>query len=115
MKRFIAGQNDAGQRLDKFLSKLFKDVPMGMIYKWLRKKRVKVNGKKQEISYILNEGDVLELYINDEFFEIPDEKTSFLKITEPSIDIVYEDNNIILMDKKPGVIVHDDEDEKRRR
>ena len=50
MKRIIAGQNDAGQRLDKFLTKLLKDAPMSAIYKWIRKKRVKVNGKKQEIS-----------------------------------------------------------------
>ena len=106
MKRFIAGQNDAGQRLDKFLSKLFKDVPMGMIYKWLRKKRVKVNGKKQEISYILNEGDVLELYINDEFFN---ESEKVIKKTEPP-KVVYEDKNILILNKPSGVSAHGEDD-----
>ena len=48
MKKFVAGANDAGQRLDKYLSKLLIGASMGMIYKWLRKKRVKVNGKKGE-------------------------------------------------------------------
>ena len=75
MKKFTIGQNDAGQRLDKFLSKLLKDAPMGMIYKWLRKKRVKVNGKKQEISYVLEVGDVRELYIRT--FLLPTSRRGF--------------------------------------
>ncbi len=102
MKKFIAGQNDIDQRLDKFLSKLLKDVPMGMIYKWIRKKRVKVNGKKQEISYMLKLGDVLELYINDEFFS---EKEISVKKSLP-LSIVYEDQNIIIADKPSGIASH---------
>ena len=112
MKSVIVNSNDAGQRLDKFLGKYFKTMPKSLIYKGIRKKRIKINGKKGDINTILNVGDKIDLYINDEFFEVPDEKTSFLKITDPVIDIVYEDDNIILMDKKPGIIVHDDEDEK---
>ena len=106
MKKIIATKNDAGQRLDKFLSKLLKQASMGMIYKWLRKKRVKVNGKKQEISYILNEGDVLELYINDEFFE--NEKAE-IKTNLP-VDIVYEDENIIVANKPSGIVAHGEKD-----
>ncbi len=102
MKRFTIGQNDAGQRLDKFLSKLIKDVPMSMIYKWLRKKRVKVNGKKQEISYILKVGDVLELYINDEFFS---EASETVKKSLPLL-VVYEDKNILVADKPSGISAH---------
>ncbi len=112
MKSVIVNSNDAGQRLDKFLGKYFKTMPKSLVYKGIRKKRIKINGKKGDINTILNVGDKIDLYINDEFFEVPDEKTSFLKITDPVIDIVYEDDNIILMDKKPGIIVHDDEDEK---
>jgi len=112
MKSIIVNENDAGQRLDKFLGKYFKTMPKSLIYKGIRKKRIKINGKKGEINTLLNVGDKIDLYINDEFFEIPDEKVSFMKITKPEIDIVYEDHNIILMDKKPGMIVHDDEDEK---
>lgn len=102
MKKFIMGQNDIGQRLDKFLSKLLKDAPMSMIYKWIRKKRVKVNGKKQEISYILKLGDVLELYINDEFFS---QKETTVKKALP-LSVVYEDQNIIIADKPSGIASH---------
>lgn len=102
MKKFTIGQNDAGQRLDKFLSKLLKDAPMGMIYKWLRKKRVKVNGKKQEISYVLEVGDVLELYINDEFFS---QASETIKKSLP-LSVVYEDKNILVADKPSGISAH---------
>lgn len=111
MKSVTVNTNDASQRLDKFLGKYFKTMPKSLIYKGIRKKRIKINGKRAEIDYILKEGDVIDLYINDEFFEVPDERLSFLKCS-PSLDIVYEDENIILMDKKAGIIVHDDEDEK---
>ena len=112
MKSITVNENDAGQRLDKFLGKYFKTMPKSLMYKGIRKKRIKINGKKGEINTILKPGDKIDLYINDEFFEVPDERTSFLKITKPDIHVVYEDENIILMDKKPGVIVHDDETEK---
>ncbi|MBR2453152.1 MAG: RluA family pseudouridine synthase [Clostridia bacterium] len=105
MKKIVAGPNDAGQRLDKFLSKLLKTASMGMIYKWLRKKRVKVNGKKQDISYILSIGDVLELYINDEFFENEKSEQDF-EIEEGKLCIAYEDENILVADKPSGVAVH---------
>ena len=112
MRSVTVNENDSGQRLDKFLGKYFKTMPKSLIYKGIRKKRIKINGKKGEINTILRVGDKIDLYINDEFFEVPDEKTSFLKIDNPDINVVYEDENIILMDKKTGVIVHDDEDEK---
>lgn len=78
---------------------------MGMIYKWIRKKRVKINGKKQEISYQLQVGDVLELYINDEFF---DEVKEVAEHLEQSVELVvaYEDENIIIADKPSGVAAH---------
>ncbi|MBR5613929.1 MAG: RluA family pseudouridine synthase [Clostridia bacterium] len=106
MKKFIAGSNDAGQRLDKFLTKLLVGASKGMIYKWLRKKRVKVNGKKQDISYMLCEGDVLELYINDEFFKEADgAETSRLEGALP-LTVVYEDKNILVADKPSGIAAH---------
>lgn len=111
MRTVTVNENDSSQRLDKFLTKYFRNMPKSLIYKGIRKKRIKVNGKKSDINYILRTGDVIDLYINDEFFEVPDERLSFLK-AQPDICVVYEDENIILMDKKPGVIVHDDEDEK---
>lgn len=111
MRTVTIGANDAGQRLDKFLSKFLKTCPQSMIYKCLRKKRIKLNGKKAEGAVKLNEGDVLQMYISEEFFggEVAD--TSFMKV-KPDIEIVYEDENIMLIDKKPGMIVHEDEGEK---
>ena len=111
MKILTIGQNDAGQRLDKFLSKAVKNLPQALMYKYIRLKRIKVNKKKCDISYKLVLGDILELYINDEFFENISEEKAYL--SAPSvIDVIYEDENIILVDKKPGLIVHPDEEQK---
>ncbi len=112
MRTVTVNENDANQRLDKFLSKYFKTMPKSLVYKGIRKKRIKVNGKKAEINTVLAVDDKIDLYINDEFFEVPDERMSFMKITEPKLDVIYEDKNIILMNKKAGVIVHEDEGEK---
>ena len=68
MKTFIIGPNDAGQRLDKFLTKAVPLLPQALLYKYIRLKRIKCNRKRCEISTRLQEGDVLELYVNDEFF-----------------------------------------------
>lgn len=108
MKKYVAGSNDAGQRLDKYLAKLLTGASMGMIYKWIRKKRVKVNGKKQEISYQLQVGDVLELYINDEFFEEEKELPSFLK-KKVQLSVAFEDENILIADKPSGMSAHGEE------
>ncbi len=110
MKKIIAGKNDAGQRLDKFMTKLMPKASKGMLYKWIRKKRVKVNGKKQEISYILQEGDTLELYINDEFFSTEKEtENKFSFEREYPLTVVYEDENILVADKPSGISVHGEE------
>ena len=69
MKTIIINSNDAGQRLDKFLVKTIKQLPLSLMYKYIRTKKIKVNRKKPTISLRLNEGDVVELYIKDEFFE----------------------------------------------
>ena len=108
MKTITINKNDAGQRLDKFLQKRFKTMPKSMMYMYIRKKCIKRNGKKCDIAEQLKEGDVLTFYIKDEFFDAPSEKNyEFLKAPK-KLDIVYEDENILLLDKKPGVIVHQD-------
>ena len=100
--------NDSGQRLDKFLTKKFKNMPQSLMYKYIRTKYIKLNGKRCEISSRLQQGDILTLYIKDEFFEpVPDEY-DFLK-APAKLDIIYEDENIMLLNKKPGLIVHPDE------
>lgn len=108
MKEYIINSNDAGQRIDKFLTKAVKKLPKSLMYKYLRTKRIKLNNKKCEISTKLNEGDILSLYINDEFFSENSDK-DFL--TAPAnINIVYEDENILLVDKKCGLVVHEDDE-----
>lgn len=108
MREFKISKNDAGQRVDKFLSKAVKRLPTSLMYKYIRLKRIKLNSKRCEIKTRLEEGDVLTLYINDEFFDSAKE-TDFL--TAPtSLDIVYEDKNIIIVNKKTGLVVHEDND-----
>ena len=101
MKQIVINKNDEGQRLDAFLGKLLKDAPKSLIYKWIRKKRLRVNGKKCEISYRLKEGDELSLYINDEFFHDAPAPKTFKK--DVPLKVVYEDENILVADKQKGL------------
>ncbi|MBO5230146.1 MAG: RluA family pseudouridine synthase [Clostridia bacterium] len=110
MKTFIISKNDSGQRLDKFISKAVPALPKSLMYKYIRTKRIKVNSKKSDISAKLAEGDTVDMYINDEFFAPVDEKYDFLSASK-NIDIVYEDENILLLDKKVGLLSHPDETE----
>ncbi|MCD8328559.1 MAG: RluA family pseudouridine synthase [Ruminococcus sp.] len=108
MREFIISKNDAGQRVDKFLSKAVKRLPSALMYKYIRIKRIKLNGKRCEISSKLCEGDVMQLYINDEFFEEP---SNLDFMTAPaSLNVVYEDENILVVNKKTGLVVHEDND-----
>lgn len=106
MKEFTITQNDAGQRLDRFLSKAVPLLPESLMQKYIRLKRIKLGGKRVERNTRLNVGDVLQLYINDEFFETPKAENAYLTVSAPKLNIVYEDENILLVDKKPGLAVH---------
>ena len=108
MKELTVGKNDAGQRLDRFLSKAIPLLPDSLLQKYVRLKRIKCNGKAVKRDYRLNTGDVLTLYINDEFFEKPQENNAWLKVGKPTLSIVYEDENLLLVDKKPGMLCHSD-------
>lgn len=108
MKTIVVGSNDAGQRLDKFLTKAFPNLPQSMMYKSIRKKDIKLNGKRCEISTRLSENDVLTLYLKDEFFQTKPEQYDFLKAPN-RLKIAYEDENLLVLDKQPGLIVHPDE------
>ena len=106
MKEFTITQNDAGQRLDRFLAKAVPLLPASLAQKYIRLKRVKLNGKRAERDTRLTAGDTLQLYINDEFFDTPKEENAYLTVAAPKLHIVYEDENILLVDKKPGQAVH---------
>lgn len=106
MKEFTVGRNDSGQRLDRFVGKAVPVLPESLLQKYIRLKRIKVNGKGSKRDCRLAEGDLVSLYINDEFFETPREENAYLKVGTPRLDIVYEDENILLADKKPGILCH---------
>ena len=106
MKDFTIGKNDAGQRLDRFVGKAVPLLPESLLQKYIRLKRIKVNGKGSKRDTRLAAGDIVAMYINDEFFDAPCEENSYLKVGTPRVDIVYEDENILLADKKPGVLCH---------
>lgn len=112
MKEFTIGKNDAGQRLDRWLAKTLPLLPAPLAQKYIRIKRVKLNGVRAQRDTRLQVGDVLQLYINDEFFDQPTPENAFLKLFKPKLDILYEDEHILLVNKAPGMVVHADETEK---
>ena len=112
MRELIIGKNDAGARLDRFVSKALPLLPPALLQKYIRIKRIKVNGGRAQRDQRLAEGDAVQLYINDEFFDKPSEENMFLTLFKPQVDIVYEDENLLLVNKRPGLVVHADETEK---
>ena len=106
MKELTIGPNDAGQRLDRFLAKAVPLLPASLAQKYIRIKRIKRNGARVERDTRLTAGDVLQLYINDEFFDKPREDNAYLTVASPKLTVVYEDDQILLVDKRPGLAVH---------
>ena len=106
MKEITIGPNDAGQRLDRFLAKAVPLLPASLAQKYIRLKRIKLGGKRVERDTRLNTGDILQLYINDEFFDKPREDNAYLTVAAPKLTIVYEDEHVLLVDKRPGLAVH---------
>ena len=108
MRELKIQKNDSGQCLDKFITKTL-DLPMSLLYKSIRLKKIKVNRKRAEASTILTEGDTVQCFLAESFFEKAEVDTdSLLRIT-PHLSVIYEDENIILLNKRPGVSVHEDE------
>ena len=106
MKELTIGANDAGQRLDRFLAKAVPLLPASLAQKYIRLKRIKRNGARAQRDTRLEAGDTLQLYINDEFFDTPREDNAYLTVAVPKLNIVYEDEHILLVDKRPGLAVH---------
>ena len=110
MRNIKIMKNDAGQRLDKFLTKAVKGLPKSLMYKYIRTKKIKVNGKRAEQNQMLLEGDEITLYIRDEFFDSPENDMGALARITPKLSVLYEDENIMLLNKRPGVLVHEDDE-----
>jgi len=106
LKEFIISKNDEGQRLDRFIGKAIPLLPPSLAQKYIRIKRFKVNGRASKKDYKLVQGDTLQCYINDEFFSKPSEKTAYLAVNEPKLDIVYEDRHILIINKPEGMLCH---------
>lgn len=107
MHELKINKNDSGQRLDKFITKTL-DIPPSLLYKSIRLKKIKVNRKRAQANMILSEGDMIQCFLPDEFFSKTADVSSLERIT-PQLSIIYEDENILLLDKRPGVSVHEDE------
>lgn len=107
MKSFIITDKDAGGRVDRFISKTFDKLPKPLMYKEIRKKNIKVNKKRCTPEQVLSSGDLLELYLKDDVLEIRKKHYDFLNAST-DLDIIYEDDNIILINKKVGVLCHPD-------
>ncbi len=112
MKEFKVLKNDADMRIDKLLQKLMPSMPKNLMYKFIRTKKIKVNKKRTEISYKTKEGDIISAFVKDEFFEEKPKHYDFLNCPD-KIDIVYEDENIMLINKPQGLLCHPDKEEYR--
>mgnify|MGYP005966659799 CR=1 FL=1 len=108
MKEMKIGRNDAGQRLDKYLRKAVPALPPSLMQKYFRLKRIKLNGARTQGDVRLRAGDALQLYINDEFF-LPAAADDAWRRIVPRLSVLYEDEHILLLDKRPGLVVHEDE------
>lgn len=105
MKEFTINTNDSGQRIDKFLSKAMPELPKSMMYRLFRRKDIKLNGKRCEISAILSEGDTVRVYVKDEVSAVKTQDMTFKQASD-ELRIVYEDDNILVVFKPIGVDSH---------
>lgn len=112
MKAFEIGREWDGRRLTRFLQKTLPAVGAGMQQKFLRLGRVKVSGKRGTDATILHAGDLVEIYVEDEYFEAPEREDPFYSKIRPKLTILYEDAHFMLLDKRPGLVCHPDEGEK---
>ena len=112
MREFTVTKKDDGRKLEKWLPTVAPGLSYGAVCKFLRLKRVRVNGKVAKEGAVLSAGDVVNAYINDEFFEVKPKENKLLSGFRVRIDVLYEDENILLIDKRPGLRVHPDEEEK---
>ena len=108
MREFVINENDASQRVDKYIQKTCHQMPKSLMFRLIRQKKIKVNRKRCEPNQMLNVNDTVQMFISDEFFV---EKKMNIQNTKRLKNIVFEDDNFLILDKEVGVIVHSNEKE----
>lgn len=103
MREITITENQMQQRLDKFLLKYLNQAPKSFVFKMIRKKNIKVNGLKTTPEYLLQNGDIVTLYLSDDTIDNFKNASEDIKIAK-SVDIIYEDDNILLVNKPAGVL-----------
>jgi len=103
---------DKGQRIDKYIRKYLNDAPLSFIYKLFRKKDIKVNGKKADINYILQENDVIDIFLKEDLLK-QFNKPKIIEKDKINLDIIYEDENLLIINKDVNVLVHEGEENKK--
>ncbi|HBB05311.1 MAG TPA: RluA family pseudouridine synthase [Firmicutes bacterium] len=113
MKEILIDHNNAGQKIEKFVKNFLKEAPLGFIYKAFRKKDIKVNGHWVRKDVVLKEGDVLRIYVTDEQLKdfLQPKKAEKKNLSYP---IIYEDSNILIVNKPSGIMVVGDGKETRK-
>lgn len=108
MQKFVVNKFDSNQSLFKYIKKILKNAPLSFVYKIFRKKDCKVNGKRETDKYIVKENDEVLLYItDDQYIEFTKEKELSAN-AEIAKYIIYEDENIIIINKPRGMLVQGD-------
>ncbi|MEG0896957.1 MAG: RluA family pseudouridine synthase [Ruthenibacterium sp.] len=109
MKSFTAGKNEDGVRLSRFVQNVTTNLPTSLLYKSFRNKRIKINGKHADAETRLCVGDLIELYINDEFFaDVPQQTPVKKQVRQPALQVVFEDENIAALYKPAHLLCHSD-------
>ena len=105
MQKYIVDSKESGQTLEKYVKKVLNAAPLSFIYKLFRKKDVKVNGHWQKEKYIINEGEEVTIYVSDEQIEEFNQKNIYQPSDFIAPWILYEDNNVLFINKPRGVLV----------
>lgn len=113
MKEILINDKNCNQRIDKFVRKYLNDAPLSFIYKTFRKKDIKVNGHWVDKNYILKKDDLVQIYIKDSTLEEFNNPKKIENLRCDDLNIIYEDNNILIVNKPKGLLVHGDNEEKR--
>ena len=111
MREIIIGDNEKEQRIDRFLLKFFNKSSRANVYKLLRKKTIKVNGVRIKEDYFLKEGDIVQVFLSDESFDSLIREERVMEASDVDINIVYEDDEILVVNKPKGMLTHPDKDE----